>query len=128
MSKALYTPATERMTEAQIHRALACGGRRGTLKATLEDLTRVFGASHLGTSPDGKVSMEWVFIENRTQQLVNVYSYKGSGEAWGEWSIGGHGHAVLFEVWVKKQIANYRRRAAKRAAEALEATLVAIAS
>jgi hypothetical protein len=132
MSKALYTPAIERMTETQIHRALACSGRHGTLKASLEDLQRAFGFSHLGPNGDGKVSMEWVFIDNQSRKLVNVYSYKGSGEAWGEWSIGGHAHPVAFEEWAKRQIAAYRRRekkmAALRAARAqaeLDATLVA---
>jgi hypothetical protein len=115
MSKLLYTPAIERMNERQIDRALAGSGRRGTLKASLEDLQRCFGFSHLPPNGDSKVTLTWVFIDNQSRQLVTIYSYKGSGEAWGEWSIGGFAHPVTFEMWAKRQIAVYRRREKKMA-------------
>jgi len=127
MSKPLYEPAIIRYSERQIHNLTAGCSRRGSLKASLEDLQRVFGFSHMASSGDGKVSCEWVFVD-RDGKLITLYSYKGSGEAWGEWSIGGtfnSSHPVIFEEWVKRLLAAARRRAAKRAAAALEATLVA---
>lgn len=116
MSKALYTPAIERYNTRQIYGLLSGTSRRGTLSgATLEDIERAFGKSHL-PSMDDKVEHEWVFIDNQTNQLVTLYGYKGDDATRTEWSIGGRAHPVVFEVWAKRQIAAYRRRAKKMAA------------
>lgn len=132
MSKALYEPATIRYSVGQIYRILACTGKSGSLEASLEDVQRAFGRSHMPPSGDGKVAVEYVFRNTRTGELITLYSYKGAGERSGYWSIGGHGHPVVFADWVKKTIAAYRRRARKladyaaaRAAEELDATLAA---
>jgi len=116
MSKALYTPAIERYNTRQINLLLAGTCRRGSLSGvTLADLERAFGKSHMPCL-DSKVEHEWVFIDNQTRKLVTLYGYKGDDTTRTEWSIGGSAHPVAFEMWAKRQIAAYRRRARKMAA------------
>jgi hypothetical protein len=114
MGKPLYTPAIQKYNTRTICGLLSGSSRRGTLKASREDLERALGRSHM-PQIDSKVDAEYVFIDNQSGRIVTVYSYKGSA-SYGEWSIGGWGHPVLFEEWLKRQIATYRRRAVKMAA------------
>jgi hypothetical protein len=110
MRNALYTPATTKYTPGTINCLLGGYGRRGTFKASVEDVARALGRSHMPQF-DSKVSIEYVFIDNQSKTLVSLYSYKGSAEKHGEWSISGPAHPVAFEIWLKRQVSNYRRRA-----------------